>query len=116
MLQKTPAEVITEPRALFFDFETFYSKDYNLRKITPPEYILDPRFEVIICSVYDTSWKKPRLLLPDQLPAFLARYDPARTLACSYNALFDLSILAWRYGWVPAAMQDSLAYCRTLFH
>jgi len=116
MLQKTPAEVTTEPRALFFDAETYYSKEYSLKKLTPPEYILDPRFEDIIWSVYDTRWKKPRIILPADLPAFLAGYDPARTMACSFNALFDLAILAWRYDWVPAVMQDSLAMARSLFH
>jgi hypothetical protein len=43
------------------DFETYYDKDYSLRKMTPVEYILDPRFEVIGCAVierngeYDTA-------------------------------------------------------------
>jgi len=116
MLQRTPAEVTTEPRALFFDAETFFSKTYSLKKLTVPEYIFHPEFEDIIWSVYDPRWKKPRVILPPDMPAFLAGYDPARTMACSFNALFDLSILAWRYDWVPAVLQDPLGMARALFH
>ena len=29
------------------DFETFYSKDYSLSKLTTEEYVRDPRFEVV---------------------------------------------------------------------
>jgi hypothetical protein len=32
------------------DFETFYSKEYSLRRMTPVEYLLDLRFEVIGCA------------------------------------------------------------------
>ena len=32
---------------LTIDFETYYAKDYGLRKLTTEEYIRDPRFEVI---------------------------------------------------------------------
>ena len=29
------------------DFETYYDKDFSLRKMTTESYIRDPRFEVI---------------------------------------------------------------------
>jgi hypothetical protein len=36
---------------LVVDFETYYAKDYGLRKLTTEEYIRDPRFEVIGVAV-----------------------------------------------------------------
>lgn len=33
------------------DLETYYSSDYSLSKMTEIDYILDPRFEFICCSV-----------------------------------------------------------------
>ena len=42
------------------DFETYYDKDYSLRKMTTESYIRDPRFEVIGVGVkvnnQDTEW------------------------------------------------------------
>ena len=35
---------------LFADFETYYDDEYSLRKMTPIEYVLDPRFEALGCA------------------------------------------------------------------
>src|SRR5215471_1531985 len=99
---------------LFFDFETYYSTEFSLTKLTPPEYILDPRCEIQLCAVDNLAWDQPKIILPDALPTFLQSYPVERTMACSFNALFDLSILAWRYQWVPARLTDALGMARAL--
>jgi DNA polymerase family A len=99
---------------LCVDYETFYSKDYSLRHMSPPEYILDPRFQVHLLAVYDLAWPAPRLLLPEQIPSFLAQYPAEETICCSHNALFDLAILSWRYNWVAGRLQDTLGLVRSL--
>src|SRR5215472_8610903 len=99
---------------LFFDFETYYSTEFSLTKLTPPEYILDPRCEIQLVAVDHHAWPQPKILLPDELPAFLQDYPPERTMACSFNALFDLAILAWRYHWIPARLTDALGMARAL--
>jgi hypothetical protein len=99
---------------LFTDFETLYAKDYSLRHMSPPEYILDSRFQVHLLAVYDLAWPAPRLLLPEQIPSFLAQYPAEETICCSHNALFDLAILSWRYNWVAGRLQDTLGMVRSL--
>lgn len=101
-------------RFLFVDFETYYDTDFSLRKLSPPEYILDDRFQTLLMAAFDPRWKAPRIILPDEIPALLADYDPAETACCSHNALFDLSILSWRYGFVAGRLADTLGMVRAL--
>lgn len=98
-----------------FDAETLYDpKDgYTLRVQSPPEYILDKRFELIMCATCVNNGAQRIVDGPD-FPRWLAQYDPAECMGVSFNALFDLSILAWRYGWVPALMADTMNMARAL--
>ena len=34
-------------KTVFIDYETYYDKEYSLRKMTPVQYVLDHRFECI---------------------------------------------------------------------
>jgi hypothetical protein len=100
-------------KLLTLDFESHYSKEYSLRKMTPAEYILDPRYETICCAVQVGDGPIETIDGPD-FPRWLAQFDPADCISLTYNALFDNCILAWRYGWVPARMVDGLAMARAL--
>ena len=99
---------------LFIDFETHFSKEYSLRRMSVPEYILSDKFQVHLLAAYDPSWPTPKIVLPDDIPALLADYPVDETVCVAHNALFDLSILSWRYGWVPGRMQDTLGMVRAL--
>jgi DNA polymerase len=90
-------------KLLFLDYETYYDKDYSLRKMTPAEYILDPRYETICCAV---KWnnEKPFLVDGPDFPKFISGVDPSAVTTITFNALFDNCILAWRYGFVPRQM------------
>jgi hypothetical protein len=103
-------------KLLGFDYETFYDPkhDYTLRTMSPPEYILDDRFEVHMLAIYDLSKPAPEILLPHQIEPFLANCPPEETVSFSHNALFDAAITAWKYHWVPARMLDTLGMARAL--
>ena len=109
---------------LTIDFETFYSDEYSLKKMTPLEYICDARFETI-----GASFRKDEVTLPysesiktfgaksvwlnaPDLPRLFARVDWTKTALMSHNIAFDGAILAWRYGIVPALYIDTLGMSR----
>jgi hypothetical protein len=124
---------------ILFDAETYYDNDYSLRKMPTPNYILDPRFELQMLAVrvmdldpsgqlspFDIAMAALRQRFsPDpydghyivdgpDVKDFLACYDPAHTTTVTFNSLFDNSILAWRYGWVPHTMLDAMGMARAL--
>ena len=99
---------------VFLDFETYYDDEYSLRKLTPIEYVLDPRFECHGCAIRygdrDAFW-----LDGDKLPAFFDRLkEMDRVVLVTHNALFDMCIVAWRYGYRPWLMLDTLGMARAL--
>src|ERR1700681_4171259 len=98
---------------LFLDFETYYSQIFSLHKLTIPEYILDPRFEVNICACAVNGAPSVIVDGPD-FGDWISKFDPQTTATVTFNALFDNSILAWCYGWVPALMLDSMNMARAL--
>ena len=102
-----------KPRLLFLDFETYFDSEYSLSKMPTPNYILDPRFECICCAVKE-DMQQAKLIDGPDFPAFLAQYDPQNTVTVTFNALFDNSILAWRYGFVPRIMLDAMGMARAL--
>ena len=100
-------------KLLYLDFETFYSTEYSLRKLDPPSYILDPRFELIMAGfAFDDG---PVSLVGG--PAFegiLKTWNPDEIAMVSHNSQFDASILSWRYNWRPALIIDTLSISRTV--
>lgn len=99
---------------LTLDFETYYDKEYSLSKkgMTTQDYIMSPKFEVLMASVKWGDGETQVVEAPD-LPAFFASVDWAQTAVVNHNSVFDLSILWWRYGYRPALAVDtmSLAQC-----
>jgi hypothetical protein len=100
-------------RTIFKDYETYYDKEYSLRKMTPVEYVLDPRFETILCAVREAG----------QAPYFVDGADYGHwvkdakletAVVVTHNALFDMSVLAWRYNVVPRLMVDTLGVSRAI--
>ncbi len=99
---------------LTLDFETYYSPDYTLEKLTTEAYVRDPRFEVILVGVKinDTPafW-----IFEDRLRDFLENeMDPAKTACSAFHAHFDGFILSHHFDWRPAMWLDPLSMARNI--
>lgn len=98
-------------RNLFADFETYYDDEYSLKKMTPIEYVLDPRFEALGSGF---AWgDEPGFWIDGPaLPEFFASVDWSSTNCISHNALFDALILAFRYAVKPKRYGCTLSMAR----
>jgi hypothetical protein len=98
------------------DFETYYSKEYSLSKLTTEEYVRDPRFEVIMLGV---RWPDGRTEVVDgthlDIKHWCERVEWGRYAVLCHNTLFDAAILSWRFGVNPAAWLDTLSMGRAMF-
>ena len=89
---------------LSVDFETHYSSEYSLSKMTTAEYILDPRFEIIGVSVgwndQDPEWFSGTL---SEVVSWLSQFpfDEEGVATIVQNAFFDGAILEWMCGIRP---------------
>lgn len=103
-------------RIIVLDFETAWSsKDYTLKKLTTEEYIRDRRFKAWgLCWKWFGEDEGAVWVRRQDLPAFFASIDWSRTAVLAHNAQFDVAIMAWRYGVVPAFIFDSLSMARAL--
>lgn len=99
-------------KMITIDYETYYDDEYSLRKMTPVEYINDPRFECHGAAIQEGLDAEPFWLDGDQLPGYFAKLDPSDVMMISHNATFDMAITSWVYGFVPKMMADTLGLAR----
>ena len=97
------------------DFETYYDKDFSLRKMTLESYIRDPRFEVIGVGVKvnngETEWASGT---HGELKAYLKSFNWDDSFALAHNTMFDGAILSWIYGINPRAYADTMCMGRAI--
>ena len=100
---------------LTIDFETFYSREFNLTKVTTEEYIRSPEFETIGVAVQINDGE-PEWFSGDaeSMHQFLKKFDWGNSLALAHNAPFDGAILKWVYGISPKGWLDTLSMGRAL--
>ena len=100
---------------LTIDFETYYSREFSLTKVTTEEYIRSPEFEAIGVAV-QVDDGEPEWFSGDgeSMHQFLAQYDWGNSLALAHNAPFDGAILKWVFGISPKGWLDTLSMGRAL--
>jgi len=96
------------------DFETYYSREFSLTKVTTEEYVRSDMFEVIGVAVKendnDAVWFSGT---HGQVSDFLHKYDWDNSFALAHNAMFDSAILTWGFGIKPMAWLDTLSMARS---
>ena len=103
-------------KLVFLDLETYYTNDYSLRKISIPEYILDARWETQGIAVKEGLAGKPYWVDGPDVPKLLQDIG-TDVVAISHNALFDATVLSWKYNYVPRVYACTLSISRaTLGH
>jgi DNA polymerase len=102
-------------RLVTLDFETYYSKDYGLKKYTTEAYIRDPQFEVIGVAVkvdnYPTDWFSGT---KQEIKEWLSVIPWEEANLVCHNTAFDGAILAWHFGIRPRYYMDTLSMSRPL--
>ena len=96
---------------LTLDFETYFSNDYTLRKLTTEAYIRDPQFEVLLVGVMDskgnkTWWEKEKIAF------WFDKIDWTQTAILCHHAHFDGLILSHHFGIRPVFWFDTLSMGR----
>lgn len=97
------------------DFETYYSKDFSLTKMTTEEYIRDPRFEIVGVGVKvnngNTEWASGT---HEELKGYFDGFDWANSMVLAHNTMFDGAILSWLFDIRPRVWVDTLCIARAV--
>ena len=102
-------------RVITLDFETYYSKEFSLSKMTTEAYIRDPQFQVIGFG-YKIDDAEPIWITGDDdyIHMKLAALDLENSYLICHNMAFDGAILAWRYNLRPKYYFDTLSMARPI--
>ena len=100
------------PRHVAIDYETFYSKDYSLSKMTTQEYILHKDFEVIGVGFYEKG-SDPLWVPKPYVKEALHDLRLQDCVVTCQNTIFDGAITSWVYGINPLSWRDTMAMANT---
>lgn len=97
------------------DFETYYSQDFSLSKLTTEEYIRSRQFEVIGVAVKvnneSTEWASGT---EEQIKEYLQGFDWANSMVVAHNTMFDGAIMNWKFDINPKVWADTMCMSRAL--
>ncbi len=110
---KTYKDILAEAgfptTAIVLDFESYWTAEYSLKKMSAVEYVMDPRFEVTGLGLWDGAWsfgEGPEFIEPVDVEWQLALIDWENTTIVGQNLFFDALILHEHYGITPKYTVD----------
>ena len=97
------------------DFETYYSKEFSLTKMTTEEYVRSEQFEVIGVSAQvddaEPVWFTGTMA---ETELFLKSLQLDQHMVLAHNAQFDGAILTWLFDIKPKKWLDTLSMARAI--
>jgi DNA polymerase I-like protein with 3'-5' exonuclease and polymerase domains len=97
------------PKLITIDFETYYDKEYGLKKYTTEEYIRSDLFETIGVAVKADGVTKWFSGTHKEIKAFLDSYEMDKHFVLGHNNRFDAAILSWIYDIHPLGLFDTMS-------
>ena len=98
------------------DFETYYSKDYSLKRMSEADYILSPLFQTIMVAIKVGDAATQVYTEEATIRAAIEAIDWENNALLAQNTRFDGAILAWRYGKSPGLYLDTMGMARAITH
>ena len=102
------------PKLITLDFETYYDKEYGLKKYTTEEYIRSDMFEVIGVAVNDGTTTYWNTGTHDEIKTFLQGFDLEDSFVLGHNMRFDAAILSWIFDIHPLGLFDTMSMAQIL--
>jgi len=98
---------------VYLDFESYFDKDYSLKNMSTIEYVLDPRWETLGCSVAVED-EEAQYLSHDEFEEWLKTINWSDALMVAHNNIFDGTVLTQRYNTYPAKYACTQAEARAI--
>lgn len=103
-------------QVLAIDYESFWSADYTLNKLTPLEYVMDPRWECQALTITHEDERSTTAIGHTEIQQLTASYDWRKYMVIGHNlSVFDAYVAALRYAINPALWGCTLAMARPWF-
>lgn len=97
------------------DFESYWDTDYSLTKLSPLEYVMGERFELISVAIKVNDWPTDVFFGEDNIKKALNKLDWSDKAALGHNMSgFDSYIMAYRLGINPKMWLCTAAMARPI--
>lgn len=97
----------------FFDYETFWSADHSLSKMSAMNYVMHPRTQIISMGVKVGDAPTDVFFGEEEIRHAMSKLDWSKTWAIAHNmSEFDAMLMAWRLGARPRLWGCTLSMAR----
>lgn len=101
---------------VYLDFESYWSNDHTLTKMSPTAYVMHPETEIISCAIRLGDEPTEVIFGEGEIRCHLDAIDWSDKMAIGHNMSgFDALILAWRFGIKPKMYGCTAAMARSQY-